>query len=113
MQKCFQEQIDHNLEVYVDDIIMKTRVSMRLITNLKETFSNLYTNHIQLNLEKYVFEVPAGKLLGFIVFEHDIKANPKKISAIINMEPVKNLKGAQRLIECLAVLSHFISCLGE
>ena len=41
-----------------------------------------------------MFGVLAGKLLGFIIFERGIEANPKKIPAIVNMEPAKNLKGA-------------------
>jgi hypothetical protein len=83
-----------------------------LIDDLKETFSNLGTNHIKLNLKKCMFGVPAGKLLSFIVSKRDIEVNPEKISAIMDMELVKNLKGAQRLTGCLAVLSRFISHLG-
>ena len=60
-----------------------------------------------------MFGVPVGKLLGFIISECGIKANPEKISVIMDMEVVKNLKGAQRLIGCLATLNHFISCLRE
>ena len=60
-----------------------------------------------------MFGVLAGKLLGSIVSERGIEANPEKISTIMDMEPVKNLKGAQRLTECLATLSHFISHLRE
>jgi hypothetical protein len=52
-------------------------------------------------------------LLGFIVSEWGIEANPKKIAAITNMGPIKDLKGAQRVMGCLAALSRFISCLGE
>ena len=52
-------------------------------------------------------------LLGFIISEHDIKANPKKISAIMRMGPIQNIKGVQRVTGCLAALSHFISCLSE
>ena len=80
---------------------------------MEETFSNLCANHIKLNLEKCVFEVPVGKLLGFIISEHGIKINPKKITRINDMEPIKDLKGAQRLTGCLAALSRFISCLRE
>ena len=80
---------------------------------MEQIFSNLHANHIKLNLEKCMFGVLAGKLLGFIVFERGIEANPKKIPTIVNMEPAKNLKGDQRLIGCLAALSRFISCLGE
>ena len=52
-------------------------------------------------------------LLGFIVFEHGIEANLVKISSIMKMGPILNLKGVQKVIGCLAALSHFILCLGE
>jgi hypothetical protein len=52
-------------------------------------------------------------LLGFIVSERVIEANPEKIAAITNMEPIKDLKGVQRVMGCLAALSRFISRLGE
>jgi hypothetical protein len=52
-------------------------------------------------------------LLGFIVSERGIKANPEKIAAITSMGPIKDLKGVQRVMGCLAALSRFISRLGE
>jgi hypothetical protein len=52
-------------------------------------------------------------LLGFIISERGIEANPEKISTITSMGPIQNLKGIQRIIGCLAALSHFISRLGE
>ena len=52
-------------------------------------------------------------LLGFIVSERGIEANPEKISAITRMGPIQNIKGVQRIIGCLVTLSRFISCLGE
>ena len=64
------------------------------IDDLEETFFGLRTNHIKLNPEKCVFRVPTGKLLGFIVSKRGIRVNPEKISAIMDMEPIKNLKGA-------------------
>ena len=66
-----------------------------------------------MNLEKCVFGVPNGKLLGYIVSERSIEANPEKIMAISNMGPICNIKGVQRLTGCLAALSRFISRLGE
>jgi hypothetical protein len=52
-------------------------------------------------------------LLGFIVSKHGIEANPEKISAIMRMGLIQNLKGVQRFTGCLVALSHFILCLGE
>ena len=84
-----------------------------MIANLEEAFSNLHANQIKLNPKNCIFGVPAGKLLGFIVSEHSIKINPEKIPAINDMELVKNMKGAQRIMGCLAALNRFISRLGE
>jgi hypothetical protein len=52
-------------------------------------------------------------LLGFIVSERGIEANPEKILSIARMGPIQNLKGVQRVTRCLAALSQFISRLGE
>jgi hypothetical protein len=64
---------------------------------------------VKLNPEKCIFGVPRGMLLGFVVSERDIDANPEKISAIMDMRPIKNLKGVQSITGCLAALSHFIA----
>ena len=77
------------------------------------TFANLRRFKIKLNPEKCVFGVPKGKLLGYIVSEHGIEANPKKITTISNIGPIRNVKDVQRLTSCLAALSRFISRLGE
>ena len=125
MQQCFANQIDPPNQpdqvdrpkpiiiVYVDDIVVKIAQACDLIANLVATFANLQRLNIKLNPKKCVFGVPKGKLLGYIVSEHDIEANPKKIAAISNMGPICNVKGVQRLTGCLAALSHLISWLGE
>jgi hypothetical protein len=65
------------------------------------------------NPEKYVFGVPRGMLLGFIVSKRGIEANPEKIAAITSIGPIKDLKGVQRVMGCLAALSLFIPHLGK
>jgi len=52
-------------------------------------------------------------LLGYIVSQRGIEANPKKVSAITKMGPIRDVKGIQKLTGCLAALSHLISRLGE
>ena len=101
------------ITVYVDDIVVKTAQACDLIANLAATFANLSGFNIKLNPEKCVFRVLKGKLLGYIVSERGIEANPEKITAISNMGPIRNVKGVQRLIGCLAAMSRFISRLGE
>ena len=68
---------------------------------------------MKLNPEKCVFGVPRGMLLGFIVSQRGIEPNPKKVSAITRMGPIRDLKGVQRVMGCLASLGRFISRLGE
>jgi hypothetical protein len=109
MNHVFGEHIGRTVEAYVDDIVVKTRKA----SNLEVTFGCLRAKGIKLNPEKCVFGVPRGMLLGFIVSERGIEANPEKIAAITNMGPIKDLKGVQRVMGCLAALSRFISRLGE
>jgi len=52
-------------------------------------------------------------LLGFIVSKRGIEANPKKVSTITNTGPIRNFKGVERVMGCLASLSRFISRPGE
>ena len=97
----------------MDDIVVKSKTKSGLIADLTETFSNLRRYNMRLNPEKCVFGVPAGKLLGFIVSQRGIEANPDKIKAIEALKKPENLKDVQRLTGCVAALSRFISRLGE
>jgi hypothetical protein len=97
MQFCFKEQIGWNLKVYVDNIMINSQKSGNLISNLEETLNNLWQFNIKLKMEKCTFGVPRGKLLGYIITERGIEANPNKISAITEMGPVRNVKDIQRL----------------
>jgi hypothetical protein len=113
MNHVFGEHIGRTVEAYVDDIVVKTRKASDLLSDLETTFKCLRAKGVKLNPEKCVFGVPRGMLLGFIVSEWGIEANSKKIAAITNMGPIKDLKGVQRVMGCLAALSRFISRLDE
>jgi hypothetical protein len=113
MQKCLHDQIDKNVQVYVDNVVIKTKESKTLIDDLRETFANLRRFRMKLNPAKCTFGVPAGKLLGFLVSSRGIEVNPGKIHAIERMKLPTNLKEVQQFTGCLASLSRFISRLGE
>jgi hypothetical protein len=78
VQNCFHGQISRNVHAYVDDIVVKSAKQETLLDDLKETFDNLRVYQMKLNPDKCVFGVPAGKLLGFMVSERGIEANPEK-----------------------------------
>jgi hypothetical protein len=113
MQHVFRDHIGRTIEAYVDDIVVKTRKADDLVNDLHIAFHCLRANRVKLNLEKCVFGVPRGMLLGYIVSQRGIKANPEKVSALERMSSIRDLKGVQKVLGCLAALSRFISRLGE
>ena len=81
--------------------------------DLSETFENLKKFKWKHNSTKCVFGVLSGKLLGFIVSNQGIEANPTKVNAIRFMKPPRSNKDLMKLIGCMAALSRFISRLGD
>jgi Reverse transcriptase (RNA-dependent DNA polymerase). len=113
IQRCFSTQIGRNVEAYVDDVVVKTKQKDDLISDLEETFASIRAFRMKLNPEKCTFGVPSGKLLGFMVSHRGIQANPERVNAILNMKPPSSQKDVQKLTGCMAVLSRFVSRLGE
>jgi hypothetical protein len=113
MRCVFGEVIGRIIEAYVDDIVVKSKKTGDLVPDLTEVFTKLRQHGVKLNPEKCIFGVPRGILLDFVMSERGIEANPEKISAIMDMGPIKNLKGVQCVTGCLADLSRFIARLGE
>lgn len=80
------------MEIYVNDIVVKSlRVENHLI-DLDETFINLRNNIMKLNPTKCIFRVKSGKFLGFMVSRRGIEVNPEKIKAIEEMGPRNPLR---------------------
>jgi hypothetical protein len=113
MQHVFGDHIGRTVEAYVDDIVVKTRKADDLVDDLSIAFGCLRANGVKLNPKKCVFGVPRGMLLGYIVSQQGIEANPEKVAALERMAPIRDLKGVQKVLGCLAALSPFISRLGE
>ena len=97
------------MEVYIDNMLVKSIKFELHITHLAETFQVLRSYNMQLNPAKCAFGVSAGKFLGFIVNNRGIEANPDKIKVVLDMMPPSNVKDIQRLTGRIAALSCFIS----
>jgi ribonuclease HI len=113
MQHVFGDHIGRTVEAYVGDIVVKTRKTDDLVDDLRIVFGCLRANGVKLNPEKCVFGVPRGMLLGYIVSQRGIEANLEKVATLERMGPIRDLKGVQKVLGCLAALSRFISRLGE
>ena len=97
------------MEVYIDDMLVKSVKVELYITHLAEAFQVLKSYNMNLNPTKCAFEVYAGKFLGFIVNSRGIEANPDKIKVVLDMLPPSNIKEIQRLTGRIAALSRFMS----
>jgi hypothetical protein len=113
MSKTFGDLIRDKVEIYVDDIVVKTRRALTLIEDPTLVFDKLRATRTKLNTDKCVFGVSTGKLLGFQVSHRGIEANPKKIRSIKAMRPPARIKDVQKVTGSLAALSRFISRLDE
>ena len=97
------------MEVYMDDMLVKSKEKLARLDDLRETFATLRYYHMKLNPSKCAFRVVLGKFLGFMVSQKGIKANPKKVRAILDMTSPKIVKEVQKLIESIVALNKFIS----
>uniref|UniRef100_A0A2N9FUY0 Uncharacterized protein n=1 Tax=Fagus sylvatica TaxID=28930 RepID=A0A2N9FUY0_FAGSY len=109
VNKMFHDQIGRNVEVYVDDMLVKSKKDDDHLADLKETFQALRRYNMKLNPAKCVFGVSSGKFLGFMVSQRGIEANPDKIKAILEMTPPKTVKEVQSLTGKAAALNRFVS----
>ena len=109
MNKMFVHQIGRNVQVYVDDMLVKSLWEDDHLGDLQETFNTFWTYNIKFNPSKYVFGVTAGKFLGFMVSHRGIEVNPEKVRAIMELSPLKTVKEVQSLNGKIMALNRFVS----
>ena len=103
------KQIGRNMEIYVDDMLVKSKEELAHLDDLRETFTTLKQYQMKLNPSKCVFGVASGKFLDFMVSLREIKANPEKVQAIIDMVSPRTIKEVQKLTGRIAALNKFVS----
>ena len=108
MNKMFTHQISRNMQMYVDDMLVKSLRENDHLNNLKETFNTLRSYNVKLHPNKCVFGITAGKFLGFMVSQRGIEINPEKIWVIMELEPPKMVKNVQSLNGKIAALNRFV-----
>lgn len=113
MIRCFGDLIGEVMEAYIDDIVVKTKQVGGLVADHRMAFGRLKANNIKLKPQKCIINILGAMMLGFLVSERGIESNLKKITAIMRMGSITNLKGLLQVTGCLASLRHFISRLEE
>ena len=109
MNKMFTHQLRRNVQVYVDDMLMKSVRENDHLSDLQETFNTLRSYNMKLNPSKCVFGVTAGKFLDFMVSQRGIEVNLEKVQVILELEPSRIVKAVQSLNGKVTALNRFVS----
>ena len=108
VNQMFNKQIGRNVEVYVDDMLIKNKEEVDHLDDLRETFNTLRQYSMKLNSSKCAFGVSSGKFLSFMVSQRGIEANPEKVKAILEMSSLKTITEVQSFIGRVAALNRFV-----
>ena len=108
VNKIFKELIGKTMEVYIDDMLVKSIKAANHIAHLEEAFGVLRKHRMMLNPSKCIFGVSLGKFIGFLVTKRGIKANPDQIRVLLSMSSPRNLHEVQQLTGRVAALNRFI-----
>jgi hypothetical protein len=109
----FHDLLGIILEIYIDDVIIKSGSMVSHLSNLCLALERMHRYGLKMNLLKYVFGVLVGKFLGFIIHEHGINIDPKKIESINKLQPTQCKNDMQKLLGKLNYLRQFIFNLSE
>ena len=105
----FTHQVGRNVQVYMDDMLVKCIQEDDHLNDLQETFGTLRSYNMKLNPSKCAFGVTIEKFLGFMVSQKGIEVNSEKIQAIIELTLLKIIKEVQSLNDKIAALNRFFS----
>ena len=109
MTRMFRDKIGHTVEVYIDNMVVKSKQEVWHVKDLWEVFEVLRKHRLSLNAEKCAFGVGAGKFLGYLITNRGIEVNPDQIEAVKRLRSPSNPKEVQLLTGMLAALNRFIS----
>ena len=109
MTRMFESLLGENIEIYINDMVVKSKMVSEHLGDLRAIFEVLRNYKLCLNASKCSFGVWSGKFLGYMVTYRGIKINPAQIKAINNLRSPQNPKEVQKLTEMAATLNRFIS----
>ncbi|XP_075636650.1 uncharacterized protein LOC142608876 [Castanea sativa] len=105
MTRMFELQLRKSIEVYVDDMVVKSKVVSEHVGDLGNVFKILRKHKLHLNASKCSFGVGFGKFLGFMVTHRGIEVNPDQVKAINSLQPPRNPKEFKEYLSQPPVMS--------
>ena len=105
----FEAQMGKNIEVYIDDMVVKSKMVSEHVEDLTNIFKILRGHQLRLNASKCSFGVGSGKFLDYMETHRGIEVNPNQVKVINSLQPPRNPKEVQKLTGMMAALNRFIS----
>nr|GFB91801.1 reverse transcriptase domain-containing protein [Tanacetum cinerariifolium] len=109
MDKAFESQMGRNIEVYVDDLVVKSHTEAEMVRDIEETFQTLRKINMKLNPKKCSFGLVEGMFLGYVITPEGIKPCPDKTTAVLQLPSPETIKEVLSLNGKLASLNRFLS----
>ena len=109
MTRMLKPQLGKSIKIYVDNMVVKSKVVSKHLEDLDSTFNVLRKYKLHLNASKCSFGIGSGKFLGYMVTHRGIKVNLYQIKVINDLKPPQNAKDVQKLTGMIAALNRFIS----
>ena len=109
MTRMFEPQLGKNIEVYIDDMVVNSKVESEHVDDLGNIFEILRKHKLRLNAAKCSFSIGFGKILDYMVTHCGIEVDPNQIRAINDLRPPQNPREVQKFIRMTVALNQFIS----
>ena len=108
MNAFFHDMLRHHMEIYIDDIMVKSENAIEYVNHLRKSFARMRLHQLKLNPLKCAFRVQAGNFLGFLVHQR-VEVDQNKVKAIISAKAPQNKKELQKFLGQVNYLRRFIS----
>ncbi|GJV24925.1 reverse transcriptase domain-containing protein [Tanacetum coccineum] len=109
VDKAFNSQVSQNIEVYVDDLVIKSHTETEMLRDIDETFHTLRKINMKLNPKKCMFGAVEGMFWGYMISPEGIKPCPDKTEDVLQLPSPRTIKEVQSLNGKLANLNRFLS----
>ncbi|KAM2096889.1 hypothetical protein ACFX1R_020481 [Malus domestica] len=113
MNAIFHDLISHSMEVYIDNIVVKSKTNEHHLVDLKQALTRIRIHKLKMNPKKCVFGVKSGNVLGFLAHQRGVEVDKNKARAIVESPSPTNKVQLQRLLGKVNFLRRFIANLAS
>ncbi|KAM1431884.1 hypothetical protein ACFXTO_014475 [Malus domestica] len=108
MNAIFHDLISHSMEVYIDDIVVKSKTEEQHLVDLRQALTRMRIHKLKMSHKKYAFGVRSNNFVGFLVHKKWVEVDKNKAQAIMESHPPTNKVQLQRLLGKINFLRRFI-----